>query len=332
MRKTLQATIGLLVMTLVLTMAATPVHAYIYSYNWTAPLYRGYDSFFGTYVVAYEAGSTAQLFVRVYNDWYGYPSINVTAVKVSFDWNVNYTSNECPYVMLNGEYHSFMINFTVPQTNIASDMFAHSYMMYVEFAYDGSTSYWSYYPGESFAVYSVERADALDLQTELNAKFSYVPSFNSYEARLMLSEAQAERGTGDYMSGQGKFALAKTHYEAAADLFDQAFAIESNYTKAYDEYYSAYQEAQLNVTRLQAEATKTQADAALATADASMEQAEAAMIEANATQTQANAAVTLANASFNQSYAWFLFGIGFIIISIGALVYASRKPKIPKTP
>jgi hypothetical protein len=215
-----------------------------------------------------------------------------------------------------------MINFTVPSTDVASNMIPHSYTIYVEFTYDGGESYWSYYPYEYFAVYSVDQADAMYLYTELDAKLSYVPSFNSYEARMMLSEAQTERYIGNYMYGRGDFALAKTHYGIALDSFDQAFAIESNYTKAYDEYYMAYLEAQLNVTKLQAEAAKTQADAAVITANA-------AMLEANATKTQADAAVILANASVNQSYAWFLFGIGFIIISIGILAYAVKKPKMP---
>jgi hypothetical protein len=32
-----------------------------------------------------------------------------------------------------------------------------------------------------------------------------------------------------------------------------------------------------------------------------------------------------------QGYAWLLFGIGFLIISIGALIYLSRKRPQPKT-
>jgi hypothetical protein len=351
MRKTLPTTIGLLVMTLFLTFAMTPVRAYVSSYYWGASLYRGYDSYYDTYVTAYKVGSIAQLLVDVYNDYY--TPINVTAVKVSFDWNVNYTSTECPYVMLGSEYHPFMINFTVPQTNIASDMFPHSYVIYVEYAYDNYTSYWSYYPYEAFAVYSADHAAAVSLQAELNARFSYVPSFNSYEARMMLSEAQIERGIGDYMYSLGDFASARTHYANVIGLFDQAVATESNYTEAYDKYYMTNLEAQLNATKLQAEANKEYADAALSEqqatmvqakaamvqahapmvqADAAMAEANAAMIQANATKTQADAAATTANATFNQSNAWFLFGIGFIIISIGVLVYAIRKPKIVKAP
>lgn len=337
MKKIFAIIISLLVLTLSLTLATTPVQAYIDTYHWIMPFYKGYDPFYGDYVTAYKTGSTAQLLVRVYNNWGGYPSITITDVKVLFDWNVNYTTTECPYVMLYGEYHNFIIDFGVPDTDVASNAFAHSYVIFVEFTYDSSESYWSYYPWEYFAVYSLGQADAMDASMELSAKLSYVPYFHSYEARMMLSKAQTESSIGSQYYMRGNFTTAKTHYETGLNLFDGAFEIESDYAKTQDEYSIASQEAELNYYTAQANATKTQADAAmteanaaLKEADAAMKQAEAAMIEANATKTQADAAVILANATLNQSYAWLLFGIGFIIISIGVLAYAIKKPKTPK--
>jgi len=364
-RRVFGAIIGLLAVTLCSNLATTPVRAYISNYYWVVPFYRGYDEFYGSYVSAYETNSTAQLMVNVYNDWYSYPSINVTAVKVVFDWSQNYSSIECPYIMPQSQSHSFKIDFTVPSTDVASNVVPHSYVIYVEFTYDSSTSYWSYYPSEYFAVYSSDQADARDLYINLNAKLQYIPSFHSYEAQMLLSETAAEANVGYYIDyRRGEFDLAKAHFETALSLFDQAFAVESDYAKAYDENYMASLEAALNVTKLQAEAAKTQADAALAEATASLRQADAAIIEANATKTQADAALAetdasmkraeaamteadaamieanaaktqaeaTTNAFINQSYAWILFGIGFVIIGIGTLVYAIRKPKIPKTP
>lgn len=67
-------------------------NAYV-QYSFIGPLYRGTDNFYGTSVVAYKAGTNATLTVSVYNDYYGKP-INVSAVKIGFDWGKNYTSTD----------------------------------------------------------------------------------------------------------------------------------------------------------------------------------------------------------------------------------------------
>jgi hypothetical protein len=323
MRKTLQLGFGLILAALISTSPIGPAQAYISSYSWIAPFYRGYDEFYGTYVVAYKTGSTAQLLVGVYNDWYGYPNITVTAVKVWFDWNINYSSTEVPYVMQLYDYHNFMINFTVPSTDVASNMMRHMYMIYVEFSYDTYKSYWSYYPYESFAVYSVDQADVLDLYTKYQAYYNAYPSyyFTSVEARLLAGQATVEAYTGRTYYMRGDFVGAKTQYQTALDLYGQAIAAER-------EWGTTYQEAQLNVTLINAEASLAQANAAKAQAEAAMIEANAAMIEANATKTQAEAAMIEANAAMTQSYAWMLFGVAAILFGVAAVVYAIRKPKM----
>jgi tetratricopeptide (TPR) repeat protein len=323
MRKSLAIVVGLLIATLSSISATTPVHAYIYNYYWITPFYRGYDQFYGSYITAYETGSTAQLFIQVYDDIYNYPSLNitVTAVKVLFDWNVNYSSTECPYTMQYDAYHNFNINITVPPTNIASNMFTHSFTIYVEFTYDSSTSYWSY-SGSYFAVYSMDQGDAMDAYQKLNAKLSYVPSFYSYEAQALLSKTESEYNIGSQYYTRGDFASAKTYYETGISDFDSAFSIESDYASTRDGL-------NLNETKADIDYYNAETGAIMTQANATMEQADAAMMEANATKTQADAAVTTANATLYQSYTWFLFGIGFIILSIGILVYAIRKPKTP---
>jgi len=324
MRKTVATIISLLIVTLLSTLATAPVKAYISNLYWIEPFYRDYDPFYGTWVVGYKTGSTAELIVTTYNDWWGYPSINVTAVKVLFDWNINYTSTECPYNMSYGEYHNFLINFTVPSTDVASNMFLHTYIIYVEFTYDTNKYYWYTY-GYNFAVYSLTQADAVDAYRELGARLSYIPTFYSSEAQMLLSKAQAEYYIGSQCYSRGDFTSAKTHFETGLSSFDQAFTIESDYAKTRDDYYLASQEAEIYYNSALANATMKQAEAA-------MIEAEAALIEANATKTQADAAAILAQSSLNQSYAWILFGLGFVIIGIGVLVYAIKKPTIPKTP
>ena len=319
MRKVLVVTAVLLAVALISNGIVTPTQAYIESYYWITPFYRGYDDFYGRSIVAYKTGSMAQLMIGVYNNWW-YPNITITAVKVWFDWNENYTSTEVPYVLQYYEYHHFMINFTVPSTDVAWNLIPHQYRIYVEFTYDTSKGYWSYYPYEYFVVYSIDQADAMETYMELVAKLSYVPYFYSYEARMLLSRAQTERSIGYQYYIRGEFATARDHWETGLSLFDSAFEKESNYTKIMDELNRASMETEMN-------ARKTEADAAKTEAEASMKQADAAMVEANATQTEAEATVMEANAILNQSYAWLMIGIGFIILSSGILVYAIKKPK-----
>ena len=295
MRKILLAITGLLVCTLSLTLVAIPVQGSIEDIYWITPLHRGYDEFYNEYVTAYRTGSVAHLLVSVYNGLYGYSSINITDVKVSFDWNLNYSSAECPLVLPRRQYHIFTINFSVPDPSVASNMLPHTYWVFVEFSYGGMNDYWSYYPSDYFAVYSSDQGDAVDASIRLNSKLSHIPYFYSHEAQMMLSEAQTESSTAEQYYMRGDFGTAKSHYETGLQLFNSAFDIESIYAQAQDKYGLAYSEAQ-----------------------------------ANATKTEANAAMKQADAALNQSYAWFLFGIGFIIISIGALAYSIRQPKVAR--
>jgi tetratricopeptide (TPR) repeat protein len=331
MRKTVSTTIGLLIAALFLALVRTPVQASISDYQWIDPFYKEYDSFYGRYVTAYEELSTAQLLVRVYDDAYYYSNINITAVKVYFDWDQNFTATGFPYRMRYNQYHNWVISFTVPATNVASNMYTHSFIVYVEYNYSSSGStYWSWSSGDNFAVYSMDQADAMGLSKEISAKLYYAPSYlSSDEATMMLNQARTDRNIGEMQYDQGDFALAKEYYGKAVTLFDQAYANETKYAKASDELYWASEYAQLNISKLEAESWKMQADASLIEANAMMKQAEAAMIEANATRTQADAALTTANATLNQSYAWIIFGIGFVIMSIGIMVYAMKKPKTP---
>jgi hypothetical protein len=287
-------------LTATLTLTATPVHAGISTYSWIAPFYRGYDEFYEANVVAYKTGSTAQLLVSVYNQ-YGL-EINVTDVKVWFDWNRNYSSTETPCIMKSHENRNFIINFTVPDTANASNLILHRYIVYVEFLSELGPGSWSD-SGQNFAIYSTDQADTCDLSNIYDAYSNNFPYyyFDSAEARSLAIQAVIEATSGEFYYKRGDFATAKTRYETAVDLYDQAITGEREWAR-----YS--QEVELN-------ATKTEA--------------EASLVEANAAQTQADAAMIMANASMNQSYAWFLFGIGFIIISVGVLVYAVKKPKTP---
>lgn len=304
MRKISVTIVSLLMVTSLLTLAMTSVQADISTYSWIAPLYREHDPFYGTSVTAYKTGSTAQLLVGVNNDRGGYPNITVTAVKVWFDWNVNYTSNETPYVMELDEYHNFMINFTVPDIDVASNMIPHSFRIYVEFKYDTSEDYWTYYPWDRFAVYSEDQADAQELYQELQA-FRYVyPVFLSSEARSSWFEAQMEYRTGETDYRNGDFTGAKTHYQTSWNLYHQSIDSEAKSGKAIEEALS-----NLMNSTAQSYATLTELKDPLTDVMNSM---------VETSRTQAQAFLILSVGIFT----------GMILIGIGVIIYALAKRKI----
>jgi len=319
----------LFVVTLSLIATVGPAEAGVFSpVHWIDPVFSGSDPFYGTNVNAYGNGSTAKVVFRLYNDywiWPNYRTVNVSAVHVWFDWNQNYSVTYATPLQVGPlQTRTFTISFTVPNTTIASNMYYHTWKIYVEHvnATTGTTKLrtrWTYnpsYPSTDyyFAVYSPDQADATALYEELNAKIASAPSFSSYEAQQFWSKTVTERNIGRDMYHQyGDFADAETHYQAGLDNFDQAMAAETAYDEARD--------------RLRIEEDEADIRRDNATAEAAVTEANAAMIEANASMTTADATMTTANAILNQSYAWILFGIGFIFMGIAAIVYAYKKPQ-----
>lgn len=315
MRKTSALSVGLLVAIAALVATAGSAQAAVQSpVYWIDTDFRGSDPFYGTNVNAYREGSTAKAVFRLYNDYFEWPSyrtVNVSAVHIWMDWNQNFSSTFDPPLQVAAfQTQAFTVEFTVPSTANVSNIYPHTWRIYVEHVNATSgpkaiVDTWTYYPSfpfsdSYFAVYSAVQSDATNLYIELNAKISYAPSFSSYEAQLFWSKTQTERNIGrDMYHIYGDFAGAETHYQAGLSNFDNAMAAETAYDDARDRVYIEQQEANIAESNAMAEAAVT----------------------------EANAALRIADAVLNQSYAWILFGIGFIIIGAGVLVYAYRKPQ-----
>ncbi len=305
MRKTLLMAFGLILAALLSTSAISPAQAYIEEWTWLPPfVIRGYDSmFYYEYIVGYEVGSTASLNVLVENDLWPYDVImNVSAVKIGFDWNINYSSNEAsvtnPVQLSPWETHTFKISFTVPSTTVASNMWTHTYTVYVEWvnATGGPVGSWArdWYTYK-FAVYSADQVNAVDLLSEYQAlRSSYPPYyFSNTNASLLATQAGPQASMGEVLYERGDFAGARTKIQTALDLYNLAFAIEGDWG-------TTYQEAELNVIQMEAEAYSMEAEAAMLTA----------------------------NAVMIQSYALLLFGGAAMLFGAAAVIYAIRKPKL----
>jgi len=196
--------------------AIRPVAAvpHLQTTRWLAPLFSGTDSYYDTSVVAYEAGSTAKMLIRVHND---YAVASEIKVSVLMDWmTANMTSEEI--TVEGGQYYTFELSIPVPATTEASNLYLHSYVIFYEYTtntdppviidvQDGG--------GDNFAVYSADQADIADFKRQLDAIDGYSGIYVTASARQLLINARTEESLGEQMYDKGDFASSKTNYNNA---------------------------------------------------------------------------------------------------------------------
>jgi tetratricopeptide (TPR) repeat protein len=295
-----------LLATLMLVSTFKPAKASIQSFIWEpgSYVYKGYDNYYGTYIVAYLDGSTVRVTIPIYDDLYpgyGYSdNINVTDVYMVFDWGLNQTCDtDLPAKIDYGETGYFEVSFEADEGD-ASNAWAHTYTAYATFNYTyygtNYTNIWTQSYDYRFVVWSEDQKDALDLSRTIDTYADYYPPgyFSTIEGSLNAIDAIVEASLGDTYWAVGNFTEAKTHYQNAVDLYDDAFAAEGDKGVAMED-------AQLNATKVGTEAGKK-------TADAAMLQAQAAM---------------------SQAYGYILLGLGFLLIGVGAILFGLKKPKPP---
>jgi len=218
--------------------ALRTVNASISMHNWIGATYEGYDSFLGTSVIAYEAGAQAKLLVRVYSDYrvgppWQYHPVNVSAVKIWADWNINYTSTEVsedsPIMVEPYQYRTFTIIFTIPNTTIASNLVAHNYQIYVEHV-DSTTGAkrivgtWTS-SGSGLAVYSAEQSDCMKIHQKYAGMSA--PTFTYPGAEVLWARAMLESSIAERNYQVGNFTDAQTHFRSMDNLVAQAFDTEA---------------------------------------------------------------------------------------------------------
>lgn len=291
---------------LILVPTIHPAQAYVTQWTWLPPYVSKVD---GSYVV-YRNGSTAKLVIPVYNDIAGAVNgLNVSKVIVSFDWggtssNKTLDLSASPVKINWHNSYTFTVSFIADAAEAVSSSWRHTYTVYVEnvnssgmktitlsipWDYFGSSNKWM------FVVYSTSQANALDLQVQYNSYVASYPLvyFTDTSARQLAGQAQIE-GTiaTNYYTNSQDYASATSRYQSALNLYGSALTSQASYgTKVQD--------ANLNTTLTQNLLAKA----------------------------EANAALVAATALLNQSYAYMLFGVGFVIISIGVLVYLAKRPK-----
>lgn len=294
------ACIVFLVLLLIPAIAMPVAKASIDNYNWIATTVRNeYDNFYGAYVTGYEENTSALLVVSVSNDLFLVP-LNVSAVKVGFDWGMNYSSTECsiddPYLIASQQSHVFTVTFTVPSVLLASDLVTHKFTIYVENVNSTTgnkhiTNTWDQ-DGSGFAVFSTDQAIAKQYKQQLDAyptnNFNGIP-FLTANARQLLQQSNLAKTLASNSYTRGDFSQARNYYNTSLTYMQQAW---SNETAKWSTF----------------------------------EDAIASLLQGGGTLLMM------------QGYAWLIFALGFLIMSIGVLIYLARKrtqippPPTPKQP
>lgn len=292
-----------LLATLILVSTCKPAQAYIEQWTWLPGyVYKGYDNYYDYYypIIAYMNGTTAHIRMPVRNDWYS-PYMNVTAVSIVFGWGKNITKDYSKPNQVRINYSDvkyFELSFLADVKDFPNDM-AHTYIIYVKYEWEFGTGTWTRYwndysPYYKFVVFLQNQKDVKDLSMKYSAYSSNYPpySFNTIKGRLLATQAGVEASQAQTLVGIGNFTAAKTHYQTAVDLYDDAFAVE-------EDKGVAMEDAALNAT--------------ITGADAAVKEADAAMLEAQALM--------------NQAYGYILLGLGFVLVGVGAILYGAKKPK-----
>ncbi len=225
---------------LVLVASVGYADASIGSWNWIAPLVNEYDSFYGTTITGYQSGSVATLIVNVGNHMG--VVMNVSAIKVWFDWGENFTSAEVSETDIHqidpGAAHVFKLTFTVPGITIANNLVTHSYRIYVEDV-NASTGPLrqlnsnSPRSGSNFAVLSDAQAEFVSLERELQ-KYQPAAFLLTAKGRELVQQAYGSRTEGSNAYMRGDFSGAAIEYQNALTLLKHAISNETTTISGFE--------------------------------------------------------------------------------------------------
>jgi len=225
--------------------AAIPAHASILSHNWVDALLKNEtDSFLGYVSAGYQTGSTVNLKINVYNHLTA--KMNVSAVYVSFDWGIDYSSTEANitqnliYRLSPGMSHVFTITFTVPATTVASNLMTHSYVIYVDDVNPVGTKLHSNSPsyGSNFAVLSGDQATCIETSREIS-KYSGYGVFMTAEAKQLSLMASGAKTLADNAYQKGNFGVAATNYQDSLSLYQDAWGNETSIVSGFEKSLKA---------------------------------------------------------------------------------------------
>jgi hypothetical protein len=266
-------------------------------FAWIEPSYSGYDQYYRDTIVGYLTGVTWN-FALSWTNYYGDP-INVSAIRVYFDWGKNYTHAFSPPIQIMPEaVYVFNIGNTTPTVAETPELWTHYYWVYMHHVNSttGPTSEpWimsSVASGDNFAVLSEDHFECLNLYTK------YGTMFDGFSA-MQVSDFPT-----DITAAQINFTMAQMEFEQGSEVFSAGmFGSARTHLQRGDTYFNS---------AMNAWATRGTAieDAALAN-----------------TKSETNYNNSLASSALVNAYGWLLFGLGWTFIGLGVIIYGMKKPK-----
>lgn len=250
MRKPIFALIAFLLV----AAAMIPAYAGIFGSAWIGYTFTGTDTYYGDGAIfAYKEGTTAVLAVTVQNT-NGTTLFNVTSVSVKFDWGTTYTSTQVSntnQIPLPSGTMVFFVTFTVPNATAVSNLYRHSYTIFAGYSIKNATgTNWiagTYQTtNNDFVVYSIDQADATDLDRILRTFSPPTGGWTSAKAKILANRALNETSSGRAYYAAGDFTRAKQRFAAALDDINSAWSAEEDYLIAYEELDIAEFQAEIN--------------------------------------------------------------------------------------
>jgi len=116
-------------------------------WQWQNPTYYGYDSYYGSTVNEYAEGATATLPVFLYNNpYYAYGDATIKSATLKMDWGLEVAGTGVPAVLPYYEGSVINFSFTVPSVSVATNAWAHSYEVVIEYETDSYQHKVNFYP------------------------------------------------------------------------------------------------------------------------------------------------------------------------------------------
>jgi hypothetical protein len=186
-------------------LAPASAEAAINSVVWLDTAYKGSDPLLGSYVQAYEAGSTATLLVSIQNTTGD--TITLKGAKVKFDWTGGeYVANagDYPATLANNQSGTATISFTVPDTSVASNQVRHSYTEFVDYEGEGGYSAGTRvsredpWGGGAVRYTHHDPVDPSTLQVYINGVLTTGYTLDCYDGEITFSVAPSGSVNVDY--------------------------------------------------------------------------------------------------------------------------------------
>jgi len=310
MRRKIATILCLSMLSLTMLALAVPAKAFDGNhYGWVGPAFTGYDPYYDQYITGYVTGTNWDLTISWTNPYFPTP-INVSAIRVLFDWGKNYTYGyTTPIQVGSGLTQVFTVYNVTPPTSEAPELWTHSYQIFIDHVnateppYGELGSITPFSPGSGFAVLSADHLECLNvmskyslflgptlMQAQMVTPTAFFP--NITEAQVLLMQAMLEFNQGEQMFTAGVFSQARMHFDNGDALFTQALTVWNDKGSALEDADLAYKNGQ-----------------------------------ADYYSGQGQYYIALGDASKTNAYGWVLFGIGWVFIGIGVIVYGYRRPK-----